>query len=155
MKKLVVPALIAAQLLAAAQPAFAADLTDSAYRTSETGMFTGLRLRVPLGGEAGRQPLRAGLAVAPTVQSRAMNGGEVRTRFGEGLEFGVNGRRSMTVSIAGTPVSRLVQGPNAPEGEKAGVSTLGWVAIGVGALVAVVLIAGAICFSDDDCIPSE
>jgi len=155
MKKLTIAALISAQLLTAAQPVLAADLAENRARTSETGLFAGFRLRVPLAGEADRQPVRAGFAVAPTVQSRALNGGEVRTRFGEGLEFGFNGREPVGLSVAGTPVSRLVQGPDSPQGEKAGVSTIGWVAIGVGALIAVVLVAGAICLSDNDCIPSE
>ena len=153
MKKLTIASVLAAQLLGAAQPVLAADLADA--RTHETGVFAGFRLRVPLAGETRSQPIRAGLAVAPTVQSRALNGGEVRTRFGEGLEFGVNGRQPIGLSVAGTPVSQLVQGPNGPQGDKAGVSTLGWVAIGVGALVAIVLVAGAICLSDNDCIPSE
>ena len=155
MKRMTITGLIAAQLLTAAQPALAADLADSRSRTSETGLFAGFRLRVPLAGETGRQPVRAGFAVAPTVQSRALDGGEVRTRFGEGLEFGFNGREQVGLSLAGTPVSRLIQGPDSPQGEKAGVSTIGWVAIGVGALVAVVLVAGAICLNDSDCIPSE
>jgi hypothetical protein len=154
MKKLTIAALVAAQLLGSTQPALAADLAEA--RTQEAGMFAGFRLRVPLAGEQNRQPVRAGLALAPTVQSRAMNGGEVRTRFGEGLELGFNGRQPVALSFAGTPVSRLAQGPAGPDGHKAGVSTLGWVAIGVG-VVAVSLFAlyglcgsGEICSTDDE-----
>lgn len=154
MKKLTIAALIAAQLVASARPALAADLAEG--RIQEAGMFAGFRLRAPLAGEAGRQPVRAGLALAPTLQSRAMNGGEVRTRFGEGLELGFNGRQPAGLSFAGTPVSRLAQGSAGPDGHKAGISTLGWAAIGVG-VVAVSLFAlyglcgsGEICSTDDD-----
>ena len=80
---------------------------------------------------------------------------EVSPHSLQGLELGISGREPLRLSIAGTPVSRLVEGRSGPEGEKAGVSTLGWVAIGVGALVTVVLVASAICLSDSDCIPSE
>ncbi len=153
MKSLAMTGLIAAQLLTTAQPALAADLTDT--RTHQTGVFAGVRLRVALDGATERQPLRAGLAVAPTVQSRSIAGGEVRTRFGEGLELGVRGGEPIRLSLAGTPVSQLAQGPRGPEGERAGVSTLGWIAIGVGALVTIVVVASAICLSDNDCIPSE
>lgn len=151
MRKVAISTLIAAQILAA-QPALAADLANS--QTHDSGFFAGFRVRLALDGEAGRQPVRAGLALAPTLRSQSSSG-EVRTRFGEGLELGISGREPLRLSIAGTPVSRLVQGRSGPEGEKAGVSTLGWVAIGVGALVTVVLVASAICLSDSDCIPSE
>ena len=151
MKTLTICALLLAQLSAVAAPASAADLTD--VRSQQSGAFAGFRLRVPLDNEA-RRPIRAGLAVTPTFRSQSVDG-EIRTRFGEGLELGVTGDRPLALSFAGTPVSRLVRGPAGPEGDKAGVSTLGWIAIGVGALVTVVLVAGAICLSDDDCIPSE
>ena len=152
MRKFMITALLAAQLLAAAQPAMAADLTDT--QAQHMGAFAGLRLRVPLDPESRRQPIRVGLTVAPTLHTQSQSG-EVRTRFGEGLEFGVNGREPLRLSFAGKPVSHLVQGKSGPGGERTGVSTLGWVAIGVGALAAVVLVAGAICLSDSDCIPSE
>jgi len=151
MKKLVITALLAGQLTAA-QPAFAADLAEA--RPQQMGAFAGFRMRVPLGGDPDRQQLRAGLTLAPTLHTQSSSG-EIRTRFGEGLEFGISGDQPARLSLAGTPVSRLAQGPARPQGERAGVSTLGWIAIGVGALVTVVLVAGAICLSDNDCIPSE
>lgn len=153
MKKLTIAAVLAAQMLTAAQPALAADLTDT--RAQRTGAFAGFRLRLPLDGEAGRQPIRAGLTVAPTFQTESRSG-EVRTRFGEGLELGISGDRPVRLSFAGTPVSRLAQGPAGPDGQRAGVSTIGWVAIGVG-VVAVTLFAlyglcgsGEICSTDDE-----
>ena len=60
-------------------------------------------------------------------------------RFGEGLEFGVRRDRPLTLSLAGQPLS----GPDA-ERPRAGVSTLGWIAIGT----AVVVVAGAVWFVD-------
>ncbi|HET9429174.1 MAG TPA: hypothetical protein VFO69_12525 [Allosphingosinicella sp.] len=152
MRKLTIAGVLAAELLAAAQPAVAADLVSA--QAHDAGLFAGVRVRLSLDGETRSQRIRAGVALAPTLRSRSATG-EVRTRFGEGLEFGVRGREPLQLSIAGTPASQLVQGKPGPSGDRAGVSTLGWVAIGVGALVAVVLVAGAICLSDSDCIPSE
>lgn len=154
MKKTIILALCAAQLTTAT-PAFAADLPgDPGARTHHLGTFAGARLRVPLGGEGDRKP-RAGLAVAPLMQGRQADG-TVRTRFGEGVEFGLNGGQKAELSVAGTPVSRLAQGKAGPEGRKAGVSTIGWVAIGVGVAAATVLGlyvlcgTGQICNVDDE-----
>ena len=72
MKKLTIAAVLAAQMLTAAQPALAADLTDT--RAQRTGAFAGFRLRLPLDGEAGRQPIRAGLTLAPTFQTESRSG---------------------------------------------------------------------------------
>ncbi len=148
-----VAALLATQLLAAAQPAISADLTET--QAQRMGAFAGLRLRVPLDAETGRQPIRVGLTVAPTLHTQSQSG-ELRTRYGQGLELGIAGGEPVRLSFAGTPVSRLAQGPAGPEGQKAGVSTIGWVAIGVG-VVAVTLFAlyglcgsGEICSTDDD-----
>ena len=59
--------------------------------------------------------------------------------------------------LAGTRLDRLGIAPNgqAPGGQRAGISTLGWIAIGVGAALVIVVAATAICASDSDCIPSE
>ena len=51
------------------------------------GAFGGLRVRVPLGGDPRERQVRAGLAIAPTVQGGTI-GGERRQRIGEGIEFG-------------------------------------------------------------------
>ena len=154
MKSLAIAALLAAQIMVAAQPAFAADFGDD--RTASTqrhGAFAGARMRVPLGGPAG-QKVRGGLTMAPVLQGRQADG-RVRTRFGEGMEFGLSGRDRIALTIGGTPVSQLSRGTG-PDGRKMGVSTVGWVAIGVG-VVAVTLFAafvlcrdGEICGSDRD-----
>jgi hypothetical protein len=152
MKKSMITALLAGQILSMAQPAAAAELNDN--RTQQMGMFGGVRVRMPLDGNTQQQRVRAGFAVAPTMQSRAPNG-ETRTRIGEGLELGLTQRDRPQLSIAGTPVSQLVQGPRAPDGRRLGTSTLGGVAIAVGATV-VVLGVGWLLFSEwIDCDADE
>jgi|SRR5687768_12449078 len=147
MKIVTMVALFAAQLLNAA-PAAAAELTES--RGQEMGAFGGVRVRVPLDGRAGQRQLRAGLAVAPTLQIRSANG-EIRTRIGEGLELGYQGDDRLRLSLAGTPVSRLAQGPAGPDGRRARVSTLGWVAIGVGGVLVAAAGLWALCASGTIC----
>ena len=151
MKKLLIAALVAGQGLGTAAPAFAQSYSPA--RETETGTFGGIRVRLPFGGVA-REPVRAGLAFAPTARTDYQDG-RVRTRIGEGLEFGVVGRSPMQFSLAGTPVNRLAQGRTGPEGQRLGVSTVGWIAIGVGAAALIVVSAAAICFSDSDCVGSE
>jgi hypothetical protein len=132
MKRLTLTALVAGQLTIAAQPGFAADLTEA--RTQQAGGFAGLRLRMPLDGRAGDRQVRAGLTLAPVLQARTL-AGETHTRMGEGLELGFVGREPASFSVAGTPISRLAEGPVGPDGRRLGVSTVGWIAIGVGAAV--------------------
>jgi hypothetical protein len=141
--------LVAAQL--AALPASAAELpSDRAAAHSQVGTFAGARLRVPLGG--GREKARAGLALTSTLRSDAT--GELR--FARGAELGfASGDSAIRLTLAGTPVSRLAQGGDGPSGRKQGVSTLGWIAIGVGAALVIVVAAAAACVNDDDCIGSE
>ncbi|HEY5722151.1 MAG TPA: hypothetical protein VIT45_07500 [Allosphingosinicella sp.] len=142
MKRIAIAALIAAQTMA--PPAFAADFGDQpADSAQRQGAFAGARLRVPLGGEAGGKA-RAGLAVAPLLQGRRADG-SVRTRFGEGLEFGFAGGKKAELSLAGRPVKQLAQGRTGPDGRKLGVSTVGWVAIGVG----IAAIAGVAWFVNE------
>ncbi|MGZ8350107.1 MAG: hypothetical protein ACXWUX_12280 [Allosphingosinicella sp.] len=147
MKKLTIAALLGAQLLPAAQPAFAADLM--AAEATRTGAFGGLRIHVPLDrARRERRPIRAGLAIAPTVQSRNLQG-ETRSRIGEGLELGIAGRSPVTLSLAGTRLDRLgaVQ-DEAEEEDGGGPGSVGWVAIGVAALA--VVGAGIIYLSFED-----
>jgi hypothetical protein len=104
MKRLTITALLSAQLLAAAQPAMAAQL--EATGDQRMGAFGGLRVRLPLGGEMRDRQLRAGLTLAPTLHGRLANG-ETRLRFGEGLELGLRGREPVRLSLAGRDVRRL------------------------------------------------
>ena len=154
MKRLVITALLAGQMLIAAQPAGAAELTEN--RTQQMGAFAGLRVRVPLDGPTAHRQARAGLALAPMLHSRSTSG-ESRMRIGEGLELGMTGDDPVRLSLAGTPLSQLGQGPRGRDGNKLGVSTAGWVAIGVGAAVAVlgvsylVLMEAIDCDADEEC----
>jgi hypothetical protein len=93
------------------------------------------------------------------MQARGSDGAG-RTRFGEGLELGIAQDRPLELSLAGTRVDRIgiAPGGTTPGGPRAGVSTLGWVAIGLGATVLVVAGAGYLwledaldCREDDDC----
>ena len=153
MKRLTITALLGAQLAVAAQPALAAGLAET--RTHQPGAFAGLRLHVPLDGNARQRQIRAGLTLAPTLHSRTA-GGESRLHIGEGVELGVSGRGPVRLSLGGTPVSRLAPGGTGPDGQRLGVSTLGWVAIGVGAVVVVGLGAAYLWFEDAmDCDPGD
>ena len=133
MKSLMISMLVATQILVAAQPTFAADLGDEGGAARQRhGAFAGARLRVPLGGGSDTKA-RAALAVAPVLESRD-SGGSLRTRFGEGVELGFADREKVGLSLGGTRLSDLGQGPN---GRKLGVSSLGWVAIGLGAALVI------------------
>jgi hypothetical protein len=149
MKKLLMAVLVAGQTSGAAAPAFGQSYAP--VRETGAGTFGGLRVRIPFGGGA-REPVRAGFAFAPTTRTDYQDG-RVRTRIGEGLEFGINGRGPMQFSLAGTPVDRLTQGRAGPDGQRSGISTLGWVAIGVGATVVVVL--GAAALAADHILDNE
>jgi hypothetical protein len=157
MKKLTIAALLAVQLPGAAQPAAAADFAAQEQR--QIGAFLGARLRVPFGGGRDNRQVRAGLTLAPTTHMRGMDGA-VRMRLGEGLELGIGPNRPLELSLAGTRIDRLglAPGGTAPGGRRAGVSTLGWIAIGVGAAIVVTAAAGYLwledaldCDSGDDC----
>jgi hypothetical protein len=134
MKKIVIAALLGAQLVA---PAAAADLiADARSDGTRTGSFAGARLRISLDGVA-RERVRAGLTLAPTVHD--LQGGAARMRIGNGLEYGLSDRRGPELSIGGRSVRELAQAGRGPDGRRQNVSTLGWVAIGVGVVVVAVV----------------
>jgi hypothetical protein len=147
MKPIFLGALVAAQILSCAQQASAADLTEQ--RNQQMGAFAGLRLRIPLDGDARQRQLRAGLAVAPAMHSRTM-GGESRLRIGEGLELGIVGREPVRLSLAGQDVRSLgaAQQGEPDEDGRRGPSTVAWVAIGVAALVVVTATVGYFWLED-------
>lgn len=150
MRKLVIASLLAGQVLAA--PAGAADFAES--REQQAGAFAGFRLRMPLDGPARQRSIRAGLTLAPTMLSRSI-AGDSEMRIAEGFELGITGRSPVRLSIGGTPVNRLAEGRTGPDGQRHGISTIGWIAIGVAAAAVIVVGAAAICASDHDCLPSE
>lgn len=147
MKILVCAALVAAQSVAAVQPAFAADIPHEA--TAATGTFGGVRLRVPFGGNEAERAPRLGLAVAPTVHN--MNDrGEVRMRIGEGLEFGFSQNRpAPALSLAGRRLGdyRLGAAQDDDQSEHRDHTTRDVLLI-VGGVVVLATIAGAIWFVD-------
>lgn len=152
MRLVLIAALLASQTVSAA----AASLeSDRRVADTEIGSFAGARLRLDLGGPqrgvSPRDRFRAGLVVAPTMSSQRVDGGR-SLRFGEGLEYGVRGTRAAGLAIAGRPIAR--RGDAATPERRAGVSTLGWVAIGVGAVVTLVIAASVICL-ESNCIGSK
>ena len=139
MKLLLLAAALSGAVLSAASPALAADIDDG--RTAGPaafGAFAGARLRVPLGGREGP---KAGLALT----NIRVDGSGAR-RFSRGVELGFEGADKLQLSIAGQRVDRLGMQPGgrSPEGQKLGVSTVGWVAIGVG----VAAVVGGLLFLD-------
>jgi hypothetical protein len=89
--------------------------------------------------------------MAPTLRS-ASSDGRVQTRFGEGLELGFGrSRQGVALSLAGRPLTGSDR--NLPQ-NRVGVSTLGWVAIGVGA-VALILVAATVTCQETNCLGSE
>jgi hypothetical protein len=130
MKSYILVGLVAAQMITIAEPAAAARPEETA--TLQTGTFAGARIRLSLGGKQQDRRFRAGLAIAPMQRSQAISG-ESRTRIGEGLELGFAGERPLTLSLAGRPVNHLLpSGSKADDEPRLGMSTGGYVAIGVG-----------------------
>ena len=132
-----IASLAAASLLI---PAYAmAAPTDS--EETRPGAFVGARVQFSLGGREKAVP-RAGLTLAPTI-SRISGGHIVRTRVDDGLSL--NFESKLTLTLAGQRADRLLGLKPAPaesKGHKLGLSSGGWVAVGIG----VVAIAGGIYF---------
>jgi hypothetical protein len=147
MRKLLIAGLVVGQVIAAAQPVMAAELPqDRVSAPNQVSAFAGARLRVPLGG--GREKPRAGLALTSTLRS----GSTGELRFARGAELGFSGGESaIRFTLGGTPASRLAQGSWGPDGRKLGVSTIGWVAIGVGALAVAYFALFSLCRDGEIC----
>jgi len=129
-------------------PARAAEIVSAEPpRSQQTGTFVGARLRLPLDGET-RTP-RATLTAARTLHS-VQPSGEARMRIGQGLEFGVQGSE-LRLDLAGRPVSRLVQGGDAPGGPRSNLSTIGWVAVGAVVVAVGVFALYGLCGSGEIC----
>jgi hypothetical protein len=148
MKKLIMTALVTAQLTTA-QPAFAATLGGGPE--TRVGVFAGAQLRLTLGGSHAEAP-RASLGIAPTAQSRRIDGSG-RTRIGEGLQLSLEPNRPVELNLAGTRLDRLGLAPNgqAPGGRRSGISPLGWAAIGVGVVAVTVVVLFESCKNGDIC----
>jgi len=153
MKKIVIAALVAAQLVAG-QPAVAA--TMGQREQARLGVFSGLTVRIPLGGPRADAP-RASLGIAPTVRSERADGAS-RTMIGEGLQLSFTPDRPAELNLAGTRLDRLGFGPRAEEttsGARNGVSTLGWVGIGVAGVALRTVGAYALLREELECGPHE
>jgi len=125
----------------------AAPLTSAGSQSmaiARPGAFVGARFQLPMGGEKSRGP-RATLAIAPT-QSRISSDGMIRTRIGEGLALNFGTKSGPTITLAGVRADRAFESQSARQldaTKKLGVSTGGWVAIGVG----VAVLTGGIYFA--------
>ena len=120
----IVLVMVVAGLIAA--PARAAEWNDV-----RPGTFIGARLTI--GGHHGARP-RATLTVAPT-QTRTSHDGLSRMRIGEGIAFNLTPGTKPTVTLAGIradTVLGLHRNGDIDADRKLGVSTGGWIAIGVG-----------------------
>jgi hypothetical protein len=105
------------------------------------GGFVGARFKIAFGGANASKP-RAALAIAPTLTRRSDEAG-VRTSIGEGvaLNFG----RKPTLTLAGVRADQalgLTPSKDVDAEHKLGVSTGGWIAIGIG----VAAVAGGLYF---------
>ncbi len=140
MRKLLITALLSSQVLGGV-PAFAQGFVP--VRETGTGAFGGVRVRVPFGGQ--REPVRAGLAFAPTTRTDYQDG-RVRTRIGEGLEFGYRTGRPVSFSLAGRDLSsfRLNAAQNSDREHRG--FPWGTAALVVGGIVVAGLIATAVIF---------
>ena len=106
------------------------------------GAFAGATIRIPLGGHDRARP-RAALTIAPT-RSTISNGAAIQTKIGEGIAINLTADARPTITLAGiradTALGLRSQG-RIGASEKLGISTGGWVAIGLGSLA---LIAGGL-----------
>lgn len=121
------------------------------------GAFVGARLNLSLGGRGAAKP-RAQLAFAPT-QSRISGDGMVRTRIGEGLALNLTGQRKPMLTLGGVRADSalgLQRNGSVKIDQKTGISTGGWIAIGVGTAVVVGLGAFYVWLKEaDECHESE
>lgn len=139
----VVASIVAANFLVA--PVHAADWHDQTTDIRE-GAFVGARLKISLGASRKAKP-QAELAIAPT-QSRISDHGFVRTSIGEGVALRLSPKAKPSLTLAGVPVNSALG--LKPQGEvdadhKLGISTAGYIAIGVGVAA---LVGGFIFYQD-------
>ena len=146
--KIAVMAIIATGLITA--PVQAADWSDV-----RPGTFVGARLTI--GGKTGKRPVAA-LTIAPT-QTRLSSDGVTSMRIGEGIALNLAPGAKPTLTLAGVradAVLGLQRDGDLNSDRKLGVSTGGWIAIGVGAAV---LVGAAVFYNaatscedhDDEC----
>jgi hypothetical protein len=107
------------------------------------GAFVGARFQIQLGGRESSRP-RAALTLAPTL-NRTSGNGINRTIIGEGvaLNFGPGSRPALTLAgVRADTALALHRNGNVDSEKRLGISSGGWVAIGLG----VVAIGGGLYF---------
>lgn len=144
MRKLLIAALVAGQVPGAAAPAFSQGFAP--VRETETGAFAGLRVRLAFGGTE-PQPLRAGLAFAPTTRADYQDG-RVRTRIGEGMEFGYRTSRPVSLSVAGRDLSSFRLNAVQDQDERGRGGSTGRTLLIVGGVLVVAVGVGALVLFD-------
>ena len=150
MRRLVISVILASSLMG---PAHAADWQSQTVEV-RPGTFIGARLTI--GGRTGGRP-SAALTVAPT-QNRISNDGTTSMKVGEGIALNLKSGRRPTLTLVGIRADTalgLRRSGNLDADKKLGVSSGGWVAIGVGALA---LVAGGLYLAADhiaDCDEGE
>ena len=134
LRKICVAAIAASVLTAPGHAASWQQSVSSDFQTSSasvrTGAFVGARFVTSLGP---RTSARAQISLAPTI-SRTSGNGMVSTKFGEGLalNFGARARPSLTIAGTRADVALGLNQRGSVDGEnKLGISTGGWVAIGL------------------------
>lgn len=134
MRALAIAGLIAVQIANAA-PAAATPQLGVGDGSDRIGAFVGARVRVPLGRErADREPSVA-LSIAPSRHGSGDHAGRVLFGQGVSLDF-AGGAERPRLTLGRRSAAELFGGDaTVPTGARAGVSTLGWVGIGVGVLV--------------------
>lgn len=145
MKKILMAALVAAQLAAVA-PAQAAEL-DGPFMDARRGAFAGITLRAQTGGTEGSY--RAALTLAPTRHSRI--GSNSRFTMGDGLDFGVSGGERPTLRLAGQRLDRMSLFGEQVDQDRQNMSTVAKVAIVAGVVVIVGFVAFAHVASEASC----
>jgi hypothetical protein len=139
MRKFVTSILAAAVI---AGPLHAAPWQDQGSQV-RPGMFVGAQFKMSFGGQARSQP-RAQLAFAPT-RSSFSNSGRATTRIGEGLALDFTSNAKPTLTLAGMRADTALHPQRGIPGDrerKLGISSTGWVAIGLG----VAALAGGVYF---------
>jgi hypothetical protein len=136
------------------EPVLAAELVSE--QQGRVGVFGGVRVNLTLGGRTADGRARAGLALAPTTRGRTASGA-TRMRIGEGIQFGLAERGRAELTFGGTRVDRLgiAPGRQAPNGPRAGVSTLGWVGIGAGVVLVGIIGYGIWLHEALECDPGD
>lgn len=120
----------------------------------QAGAFAGARLRVALGADVSTPKAQFGIAFAPMLRTQAADG-RTQVQLGEGASLGFNARGSTQFLLGGRPIAGLASQRTAIDTKRAaGVSTLGYIAIGIGVAAVLVVAAGVAC-QETNCLNSD